>query len=123
MKSFEVAFWIAAVAGGMFVYQVRAIHGQNEEAAVLLSAWNNNQNPGAGTYVRALFDGFTLGAFADEGVFTEAKKGEREEKQIQGQWADLQSRNQNSVWYRNCGLIVGIIALVAGFRLKKQPIG
>jgi hypothetical protein len=121
MKSFEIAFWIAALAGATFVYQVHTIHGQEEERAVLISEWNNNQNPGAATYFRSFFDVFTLGAFADEGIFTEAKKSERESNQIQAQWADLLTRHQNSVWFRNCGFIVGIIALVVGFKLKKRP--
>jgi hypothetical protein len=122
MKSFEIAFWMAVLAGATFVYQVHMIHGQNEEAAALTAQWNNNQNPGAGTYAKAIFDGATLGAFADDGIFTEANKNEAEAKQITVQWADLQSRNENSIWYRNVGFIAGIIALVAGFRLKKQTL-
>jgi hypothetical protein len=120
MKSFEIAFWTAVLAGATFAYQVHTIHGQNEEAAVLGAQWNDNQNPGAGTYVKALFDGATLGAFADDGIFTEANKNEAESKQIKVQWADLVSRNENSIWYRNLGFIIGIIALVVGFQLKKR---
>ena len=120
MKSFETAFWIAALAAGIFLYQVHAIHGQNKEAAVLIAAYQNNQNPGTGTYVQAFFDGLTFGAFANEGIFTEAKKNERESNQIKAYWANLQSRNADSIWYRNCGFIIGTIALVVGFQLKKK---
>jgi len=120
MKPHETAFWISALAAGIFLYEVHEIHGQQEEAAVLRSAWHNNQNPGAGTYAKAVFDGLTLGSFADDGIFTEANKSEAESKQIQAKWADLVSRNENSTWYRNLGFIVCIVASVVGFRLKKQ---
>lgn len=122
MKPFAIALLIAAFAGGFFLYQVSQISHLDEEAAVLATKINQLKNPPAGTFVRSFFDGLTLGVFADEGIFSEAKKMEREETQLKAAAASLQSRYRNTSFFRNVGLFITVVAGVIGILLlpKKQ---
>lgn len=120
MKPFAIAFVIASIAGALFLYQVNHLSQLEEEAAVLSARIHQHNNPSSGAYIRSFFDGLTLGAFADEGVFTEVKKAEHEGNQLNLAIASLKSRYQSACFYRNGGLIVAVIALVAGLKLKGQ---
>ena len=122
MKNIQIAYLVAAFGVAMFLYQLHQISGLNEEAAVFCAQLNAHNNPGGGTYARAFFDGLTFGAFADEGVFTEAKKSEREGSQLELARVSLISRYENAASYRNWGLIIGIIGIVAVWVLRtKSP--
>jgi hypothetical protein len=122
MKPYQVAYLVAAIAVVTFFYQIHQISGLNEEAAVLVSQidQHNSLSANSGSFVRAFFDGATLGAFADEGIFTEAKKSEREGSQLNAQRASLFSRYGDAVYYRNAGLVVAIIAGIVGYTIKRK---
>jgi hypothetical protein len=122
MKNHQIAYWVAAFGAVMFLYQIHKISGLNEEAAVLISQADAHNNPGAGSYIRSFFDGLTLGAFADEGIFTEAKKSEREGQYLESARASILSRYGDAVTYRNWGLILGIGGGVVGWILQKKSI-
>jgi len=126
MNLFRVALGIAALGGAMFIFQVNQIGHLNEECAVLRSQidQHNSFSGNAGSLGRAFFDGLTLGSFADEGIFTEAKVSERETSQLTSQQASLNYRYGNAVFYRNAGFILLIAASAFCYFLKhnSQPI-
>jgi|GEM_PF-5034413 len=122
MKPFQTAYAIAAVAAAMFVYQVNHIGHLHEEAVVLeqQTVDYNSIDHLVGFGIRSLFDGFTFGAYAKDGIFTESNKAEQEARQINAHRASLISRYGSAIFYRNTGLIVAVIAVVVGFKLKKR---
>ena len=122
MKSFQVVFLVAGIAGMVFFYEVYHIGRLEEEAAVLraqierYNAWSTQ----SASLVRAFFDGLTLGTFANDGMFTESKKLDRESRQLNAARASLNSRYETAKSFRNTGLIVGAIAGVVGLILKRK---
>ena len=120
MKNHQIAYWMAAIGTLIFLYQVHRISGLNEEAAVLRSQFNAHKNPVTGTYVRAFFDGLTLGAFADEGIFNGAKKSEREDQYLESARASILSRYEDAVSYLNWGLLLAVSGFVGGVILEKK---
>lgn len=122
MKPFAIAFLVAAIAGAMFIYQVNNITHLDEEAAVLSAQIGHHNSLGAkaGSFMRAFFDGLTLGSFAEEGIFTESKKADRESRQLAATRASLLSRYQSASAYRNTGLVTAILAAALGFALKRK---
>jgi hypothetical protein len=120
MKNSQIAYWVAAFGAVMFVYQIHEISGLEEAAAVWRSQVDAHNNPGVGTYFRAFFDGFTLGAFSQGDVFSEAHKSEREGKQLEATRAALLARYQQAVSYRNWGLAIGVGGVVVGMALERK---
>ena len=77
MKNSHIAFWIAVAGAVFFFYNIHEIHGIEEEAAVWQSNVQANDNPGASSYIKAFFDGATLGAFSNGDIFAEAHNQEK----------------------------------------------
>jgi hypothetical protein len=123
-------FIAAAIFGALFLVQIVSIARLNEEAAVLQARIDEVSDPfsgkAIGSYCKAFFDGFTLGEFADEGIFTESKKMEREIAVIRDAWASLTSRYETATWYRNISLVGSIIciaiAVVIGRKQAKRMV-
>ncbi len=122
MKPTQIAFTIAALAGLLFFYEVNEITNLNEEAAALRAKIDSQINVGSiiSSGIKSIVDGFTLGMFADEGIWTETKKWERLGTEFSVAAARLVSRYETAVFRRNGGFICGVIALVAGFYLKPK---
>ena len=120
MKNLQIAYLVAALGAAMFLYQIHQISKLNEEASVWRSQSDAHDNPGAGTYVRAFFDGFTLGAFANGDIFSEANKSEREGRQLDALRASIVSRYGTAVSYRNWGFIISIFAGWVAYKLRKN---
>jgi hypothetical protein len=120
MKPFQIALIVAVAGAVMFFYQVHQITGLNEEAAAWRSQVDQYNNPGASPFIRAFFDGLTLGAFSDEGIFTESKKIERAGQQLEATRVSIVSRYASAVSSRNWGFVVAAGALITSWVLKKK---
>ena len=94
--------------------EMRILEAKAKEMNDLTSARN------VGMYFRSVFDGLTLGAFAKEGIFSEANKYEREWEQVKTQYMRLKNRYDTGLNVGRCFLAVGIIALVIGLIARRR---
>lgn len=117
----QIAYWVTALGAVMFLFQIHQISGLEEEAAVWQSQVNAHNNPGADTYCRAFFDGFTFGAFSHGNIFAEGDKLRQEGKQLEDQGASIGSRYESAVSYRNWGLGIAIGGILYIWMVKKSP--
>lgn len=119
-------FVAAAILGGLFLYQIHTINRLNEEAAVLQSrikAFNDPWSaPNIATYCKSFFDGFTFGAFAKEGIFTECNKIDRKIGDLRDASASLMSRYQTATLYRNVSFLGALTCIIVAVVLKKKQV-
>jgi len=125
MKAHQVMFGITVICGIIWFVQVGNLSEINAEGEALSARIEEFNNLGSGKnisrLVKSAFDGFTFGMFAQEGIFTEANKIEREADQLNSAVYSLQARYKKAVFYRNASLVVGIITLIIGIiSLKSQ---
>jgi|688.fasta_scaffold483271_2 hypothetical protein len=138
MKNCKPRHIILAICAAMFLYQlwhiasIRASEKNLEQDAAAWVAKVNQRN--SASYIvpillKSVFDGFTFGRFADEGIFTEYKKETRfDEKAIQTHARLLTAHSQNlaelrsAALLRNWSLAVGLIILAYSYVAKKAKV-
>ena len=117
-------FVAAAIFGAAFFYQFHAIEGLKEEAAVLEGRIKDVNNLWSGSnvgfYFKSFFDGLTLGAFADDGIFTESNKFEKKIGSLRDAAASLKSRYQTATLYRNISVLGAIMCLIIAIIIGKK---
>lgn len=120
MKKSQIAFWVSAVGALVFLYNIHQIHGVEEDAAVWEAQVSANNNPGAGSYVEAFFDGFTLGAFSNGDIFAVAHKQDQISQGLETERVTLLNQYNNAVYYRNWGFIIGVGSLLTANVVRKK---
>ena len=103
----------------MFLYNIRQISNLEEEAVVWRSQVDAHNNPGATTYMKAFFDGLTLGAFSNGDIFAESHKSQNEGAALEMKRISILNRYQDAVSNRNWGLGIGAVGLVAVWLTRK----
>jgi len=122
-RSFVVA-GLAAVAFGTTLLVVNPTLGEMmilEAKAKQMNDPTSAQN--MGMYFRSAFDGFTWGAFAKEGIFTEANKYERDWENLRAHYIRLKTHYEMGLNVGRCFLAVGFVALVIGMISRRKEAG
>jgi hypothetical protein len=122
MKNSHIAFWIAAASVVVFFYSIHQIHGIEEEASVWESQVEALKNPGTGSYLKAFFDGFTLGEFSNGDIFAEMHNQQKAGQELEAQRLSILSRYEDVTAYRNWGFVIGVGGLIAGYVMKKKGV-
>ena len=118
MKNYHIAIWIAVSGAFMFFYNIHQIDSV-EDDAVAWKAQVQASNPGAGSYIKAMIDGFTLGATSGGDVFAEQHRQDAVFQQLEATRLQLLKRYDSATTYRNWGLIIAIGSGFMAFLLKR----
>jgi len=122
-RSFVVS-GAAAVAFGITLMFITPILSEMEILEAKAKEMNNLTSArNVGMYFRSALDGLTWGAFAKEGIFTEANKYEREWENLRAQYIRLKTRYEMGLNVGRCFLAVGLVALAIGLISRRKEAG
>ena len=122
-RSFVVA-GAAALAFGITLLFINPTFGEMQILEAKAKELNNLTSArNVGMFFRSAFDGLTWGAFAKEGIFTEANKYEREWENLRSQYLRLKTRYEMGLTVGRCFLAVGFVALVIGMISRRKEAG
>ena len=115
---------ILVLSAGLFLYNVKRVSDLTAEYAALKEEVKQKTSGGAlvGSFTRAFFDGLTLGAFADEGIFTEYNKADRWTTDVASRDARIRSEYADSISNRKWSLIVALGCIAALVFWKSENI-
>ena len=127
---------ILAVCAAVFLYQlwhiagIRASQAKIEQDAAALGARVKNRNSASSIvpmFLKSVFDGFTFGRFAEEGIFTEYKKEVRFDDSVTQEYARLStahsqnlSEMRSAARIRNWSFGAGLIVIAYSLAAKKR---
>lgn len=127
---------ILAVCAAVFFYQlwhiagIRASQARIEQDAAALGAQVKNRNSAShitSMFLKSVFDGFTFGRFAEEGIFTEYNKETRFDDSTTQKAARLSTAHsqnlseiRSAALIRNWSLGAGLIVIAYSFAAKKR---
>ena len=119
MKTHTICFLVAGIAALVFLWEVKVIAGLNREYRMLEAKVNEHTDVTSGKnmnhYLKSAFDGFTLGVFAEEGIFTESNKLARYGDALKNAVWSLQFRYETAQAWRNWSLVICLVAIYAGY--------
>ena len=110
------AILIVALLGSILVLGYQAAYRVpkiGQEYSGLVAEYNSLTSDGsmAGTMVKSLFDGLTLGNFAEDGIFTEANKRQRLDAHFAKRRAELQVASAHAVELMRYSVIILVVSI------------
>jgi hypothetical protein len=122
MTTGKIILGVIIVGVALSIYNIREIKNTEDDIAAWWAQVDANNNPGAGSYIKAFFDGATLGALSNGDAFAEYHRIEQANQQLEATRLVLVKRYNDEKFYRNLGFLLAAAGVVAGILMKKNAV-